>query len=657
MAAFRKFTTVFSTALLMVTAIGVTPALAHRNPSTCSGTGVAIALDPFEDRGFCSISAAPCTHENEGTVCTQAGETCLLNSVGADSISQCQTIFYQATLAGFPGKCAFSGGSLTITLPDASVVDVTPAGGIPCIGGNATPAPPCNNPPVVSVLVPYSIKPADVAAGSIVASTGYTNGTTHDTTNDTPGGESGSTAKTNFVNSCNDNNKCTTDTCDPNAIGTDACTNTPVVCNDNNACTTEACNTATGACDTTNTTTCNDNNACTTEACNTTTGTCQTSATTTCDDGNACTTEACNTTTGTCQTSATTTCDDGNACTTESCNTSTGVCQTTFTQTCNDGNACTTEACNSTSGACETSHTTTCNDNNACTTEACNTTSGTCDTTSTKTCTDNNACTTESCNSSNGACETSHTTTCNDNNACTSESCNSTSGACQTTNTVVCNDNNSCTDDSCNTSTGQCSFVDNGTCKPIICRTPGFWGTHGTVTNEVIDAAGGTLTVCGASIKDNPLSCTVGSKTSPLEAICVSPLGDIRLQLVRQMTSMALGCEVSGISPDCSGNPGLSDLFSDCTKACLGDPTATRSIGDCESEVDCFNNGGCVDPATGLCGTCPSGNCEQRNLPSPFNTPGADSPQQCNGARKNNCTVVSSTAKSYGVNQCNVTCP
>jgi hypothetical protein len=65
------------------------------------------------------------------------------------------------------------------------------------------------------------------------------------------------------------------------------------VCNDNNACTTESCNNDTGQCQTTSTVTCNDNNACTTEACNTSTGQCQT-------------TSSCETTTTTSSTTSTT---------------------------------------------------------------------------------------------------------------------------------------------------------------------------------------------------------------------------------------------------------------------------------------------------------------------------------------------------------------
>jgi hypothetical protein len=157
-------------------------------------------------------------------------------------------------------------------------------------------------------------------------------------------------------------------------------------CDDNNACTTESCDNSTGQCQTTSTTTCDDNNACTTESCSTSTGQCQTTSTVSC---NAC--QTCNTSSGTCENSvvcnpceicntssggcvSNVTCNDNNFCTTESCNTATGQCQTTSTVTCSDGNACTTESCNTSTGQCQTTSTTTCD---AC--HECNTTSGTCD--------------------------------------------------------------------------------------------------------------------------------------------------------------------------------------------------------------------------------------------------------------------------------------
>jgi hypothetical protein len=434
------------------------------------------------------------------------------------------------------------------------------------------------------------------------------------------------------------------------------------LCDDNNACTTETCNQTTGACDTTNTTVCNDNNACTTEACNTSTGACDTTSTVTCTDNNACTTEVCNTATGACDTTSTTTCNDNNACTTEVCNTTTGACQTTSTTTCNDNNACTSEVCNTSTGACETSSTTTCNDNNACTTEVCNTSTGACETTGTVTCNDNNACTTEVCNATTGACETTNTTTCNDNNACTTEVCNTTTGACDTTNEVVCDDP---TCQICDTTTGICEDRDPlpAECAPEICRTPGFWQTHAdadpskacsqNITQAVIDAAGG-LQVCGTTITNTD----PGNANSALEGMCIKVRGDQELQLVRQLIAASLNCEVSGGLTSCS----IEDLIADCNAACVGDPS-DRSVTECIGEIDCFNNGGTFDEQLGTCTPGGAGNCHEQALPLdeldlPNNDPGAGScfgkqgpagsPDECQQAHASPCTVIND-----GLSECN----
>src|SRR5262249_22743875 len=179
----------------------------------------------------------------------------------------------------------------------------------------------------------------------------------------------------------------------------------------------------------------------------------------------------------------------------------------------------------------------------------------------------------------------------------------------------VCNDNNVCTDDSCNPQTGQCVFTpdaDNDpSCQPTICRTPGFWGTHGAVSQAVINHAGGCIEACGEGIKN----VHVASADSALEAICVSRRGDQRLQLARQLTSMALNCVMSDRGIDCGGtNTNLGSLFDACNSACRG-AASSMSVGDCIEAVDCFNNGGAIDE-NGLCGSDPFGSCHERALPS-----------------------------------------
>jgi hypothetical protein len=151
---------------------------------------------------------------------------------------------------------------------------------------------------------------------------------------------------------CNDNNPCTTDTCDPTtgkcvftdvADGTScgagtACTSQvcqtgrcvirPVSCNDNNPCTFDFCLPATGCqhFPLPNGSACNDNNICTVrDRCQG--GTC-TGTARNCDDGNSCTTDTCNPASGCVHTSGPdgALCDDNNPCTfNETCKA--GVCQ------------------------------------------------------------------------------------------------------------------------------------------------------------------------------------------------------------------------------------------------------------------------------------------------------------------------------------------
>jgi hypothetical protein len=70
----------------------------------------------------------------------------------------------------------------------------------------------------------------------------------------------------------------------------------------------------------------------------------------------------------------------------------------------------------------------------------------------------------------------------------------------------------------------------------------------------------------------------VGNADSVLEAMCTSPRGENRLQLVRQLTGMALNCVISEFGPDCGSNPGLSDLYNTCNDACINNTADDRTI-------------------------------------------------------------------------------
>ena len=167
-----------------------------------------------------------------------------------------------------------------------------------------------------------------------------------------------------------------------------------------------------------------------------------------------------------------------------------------------------------------------------------------------------------------------------------------------------------------------------------ICRTPGFWGTHALENPEkdgslnitlAVIAAGGNLSICGRTISDTE----VGSVNSALEAVCVSPKGDQRLQLARQLTAAALNCVISGAGANCGGLPVIiGNRYGECNLACEND----TDLDTCIEELDDFNNGMTTDPS-----------CQEQplvNLGLTFDPPGpAGSSEACKAAT-NNSTII-----------------
>ena len=109
---------------------------------------------------------------------------------------------------------------------------------------------------------------------------------------------------------------------------------------------------------------CNDNNACTTDTCNTSNGTCA-HFPVNCDDANLCTIDSCNPSRG-CQHVALN-CDDRNVCTTDSCDPSLGCKYVPVS--CDDGTRCTTDSCDPVTGCAH--GTVSCDDGNRCTEDSC----------------------------------------------------------------------------------------------------------------------------------------------------------------------------------------------------------------------------------------------------------------------------------------------
>ena len=289
--------------------------------------------------------------------------------------------------------------------------------------------------------------------------------------------------------------------------------------------------------------------------------------------------------------------------------------------------------------------------------------------------------TADACDPDDGECKGSVPTpdiVCEDVNgdACDESFC-SAEGICEDGfNTVVCpNGGDECnTADACDPDDGECkgSVPDNiggsctdtdgdlvctealcdetGTCTqnnepdplPLvcsateICRTPGFWATRGgaekknstNITQAVIGGtSGGYLSVCGAQIATtNP-----DVMWSTTNAMCTSVKGVSERQLVRQLTALALNCVMSGGDGDCSGTS-VQGLANECNALCGGDPVDVRTVNDCISEIDCFNNGGAWDGDHCIAWM---GSCEISGLP-------CDSEDTINCELGEDCTIAES---------------
>src|SRR5439155_307809 len=126
---------------------GAGTAWAHQDPPACSGTGVAITFEVLR---------------NDGSPIDLS-----------ETVTECELLTYRAMLAkstaGNP--CAFEGGTITITTPDGVAHDVTPSGGVPCVGG--TVAGGCGATSSTSNTATYSVRPQDVASGEVTAQVDY----------------------------------------------------------------------------------------------------------------------------------------------------------------------------------------------------------------------------------------------------------------------------------------------------------------------------------------------------------------------------------------------------------------------------------------------------------------------------------------------------
>ena len=317
---------------------------------------------------------------------------------------------------------------------------------------------------------------------------------------------------------CDDGNPCTADSCDAQ-VGcvfevqdgecddgnpctlSDKCVQgkcaggLALACDDDNVCTTDSCDPGQGCIHALNQAPCDDDNICTSgDHCSL--GECVSSGVLTCNDSNACTDDSCEPATGCNFAPNTVPCDDGNACTEEdAC--SGGQCKPGKSASCDDSNLCTDDYCDFEIGCLHVDNKVPCDDGNKCTAnEMC--LEGDCLGGAPVVCSDNEICTDDSCAPDVGCIFTNNQAVCDDGLACsTGDMC--VDGACQSGGATDCDDSNSCTDDSCG-EPGGCVHTplqdgtacdDNKECKNGLCQTSceptsvTFSYTGGVQTQEI----------------------------------------------------------------------------------------------------------------------------------------------------------------------------
>ena len=405
---------------------------------------------------------------------------------------------------------------------------------------------------------------------------------------------------------CNDNNVCTDDACDALTGCTHKANAAP--CSDGNACTIgDGCQNA--GCASGYTQVCNDNNVCTTDSCNATTGTCVFANNAgTCDDGNACSQgDTC--TGGACIGTAVS-CDDKNLCTSDACDAKTGCSHTPNSLPCNDGNACTqNDVC--AAAACKGAQVdaaTFCDDGNPCTSDACNPASGCVHAANTASCDDGNGCTVgDTC--AGGSCH-SGTNTCGcvadvdcagqeDGNLCNGTLfCDKSSlpYMCRVNpKTVVTCDatgDGICTRNACVPATGLCGYVSLAEGKPCnadnsVCSVGDACTAGVCLPGPLVSCDDGNP--CTDDGCDPATGCTHKANVSPCSDGNPCTIGDV----------CALGGCMSGQLRDCNDqNPCTTDSCSAASGQCVHlTNSAPCNDGNACTQGDTCSGGACAGTA------------------------------------------------------------
>ena len=297
--------------------------------------------------------------------------------------------------------------------------------------------------------------------------------------------------------SCDDDNICTNDSCDPAEGCLSLLNNAP--CDDADVCTYgDHC--SLGDCISSGLLQCDDSNPCTDDSCSPDVGCQFVPNIVECDDGTECSQDdACSG--GICK-GVLVDCDDSSVCTKDWCDMELGCQHSPLTGPCSDGTDCTVgDAC--ANGVCIPGPLLDCEDGNSCTIDSCHPQLGCEHVPNADPCDDNDACTVgDVC--SGGDCQPGGAKDCEDNNVCTGDSCAPDKGCVYVLNTLPCDNGNGCTEnDVC--AEGECTAGPQIDCDD-----------SDPCTNDTCTAEQGCLNeeffpCCGNGIKEGGEECDDGN--------------------------------------------------------------------------------------------------------------------------------------------------
>ena len=416
---------------------------------------------------------------------------------------------------------------------------------------------------------------------------------------------------------CDDQNPCTTDTCDDNQ----GCVhiNNTAGCEDGDLCT-ESDECVDGSCVPGTARDCSSyDDQCVTGVCDGNTGDCTTEPKANgeaCDDGQACSTnDHCSN--GVCIGDSLLDCDDANICTEDSCDDTLGCVHSYNQAPCDDTSACTeNDTCDQ--GVCAGSQLD-CDDNNTCTTDTCDTQTGCANTNNTDPCEDGDDCTVgDTCldgswlaggarNSDHsevfthptsgpgqGCVNANNTDPCDDGNDCTDgDVC--LNGACQSGTGMDCDDSNPCTNDLCNTASGCYYEFNTDACDDSDACTMNDVCADGSCSGEPLDADGDTFIAVGCPNGDD----------------CNDSVDTINPGVFEGPAGSGI-CDDT-IDNDCDGDTDLADA----------------TCGQCNGDGDCDDNNVCNGAETCLSNNCQPGTSLDCNDNQPCTDDTCDAASGC----------------------------